>query len=250
MSPHAVNSLVTDLVQMAQAMEKVPQLEAELANANHAIALLEADKQSLWDDLEQSKQYNATLEQKVHDLEVAKDVAETMFLEADERTSRALDFIKTSFGSAGALIQSLEPVRVEVTSAAPSSAYASDGTISPGESASPLPTSSEPIQSIETTGSIDYAQGQSEPGPTAAHSTESLSTSAHSTAESMPSVDTEGTEYHHAEPSWATPSPQPDTKPQPYAGKTYSQAYKDPNWSWPSYEKWIDNGGTQENWSR
>lgn len=109
MSPHAANSLVHDLVQMAQAMEQLPIVQAELAEWQRMASSRTDEIIRLNADLAQSRTYAATLEQRVHDLEVARDDAELSFLEADERTSRALDFVKALFGNAGALIQALEP---------------------------------------------------------------------------------------------------------------------------------------------
>lgn len=108
MSPHNVNNFVSDLVEMAKAMERVPLLERELADARHVLDEMGKQADGLRSDIDQAKAYASTLEQKVHDLEVAKDQAETMFLEADDRFNRTLDFVKTAFGSAGALIQAVE----------------------------------------------------------------------------------------------------------------------------------------------
>jgi hypothetical protein len=112
MSPH-VNNFVTDLVTMAKAMEELPQVQHELEVANGRIATLNESLLARDTDLEQARNYAASLEQKVRDTEVAKDQAETMFLEADERTSRAVDFIKATFANAGALLQALEPAKPE-----------------------------------------------------------------------------------------------------------------------------------------
>lgn len=113
MSPHAANSLVHDLVQMAQAMEQLPQVQAQLDRVNgdleHAFATIQRLELKLLDRANQIDTLNASLRA----AEVAKDAAETMFLEADERTQRALDFIKATFGNAGSLIQALEPPKPE-----------------------------------------------------------------------------------------------------------------------------------------
>lgn len=88
MTGHQINSLVGDLVAMAQAMERLPQVEAELATAKQHIDAFMLEKIQHSADLSQSRDYAASLEAKVHDLEVARDDAELRFLEADEKLSK------------------------------------------------------------------------------------------------------------------------------------------------------------------
>lgn len=112
MSPHAVNNFVSDLVQMAKAMEDLPIAEARIreleADKAHALDTVQSRELAIIDYKAEIDRLRTTL----HEVEVAKDAAETMFLEADDRTAKALDFIKTQFGSAGAIIQALEPPKV------------------------------------------------------------------------------------------------------------------------------------------
>lgn len=113
MTGHQINSLVGDLVAMAQAMERLPLVEAELSKAHADIETYANKAMSIALDLEQSKTYAATLEQKVRDTEAARDDAELRFLEAEDRTEKALAFVRTMFGNAGSLIQALEPPKPE-----------------------------------------------------------------------------------------------------------------------------------------
>lgn len=228
MTGHQINSLVGDLVAMAQAMERLPQVEAELANANHAIALLESDKQSLWDDLEQSKKYNASLEQKVHDAEVAKDAAETMFLEADDRTARALDFVKAQFGAAGSLIQALEPPRVEpvVEQTVREEIILSE--VKPIQTDSIGREIDPDWKQDKAETSLLLPQGQSEPDPTSVE---------HSNTDTLTEQSLTSDASQAPSPSWADPS---TPKPQPYDGIRYQD--------WPKYVSlldWIEGGGTE-----
>lgn len=108
MSP-TVNNFVHDLVAMAKAMEDLPQVQAELAETK---ARLDAALQAVQDRevtiltlKDNVQQYIA----KVRSTEAERDDAEMRFLESEDRTRSALDFIKTTFGSAGSLIQALEP---------------------------------------------------------------------------------------------------------------------------------------------
>lgn len=181
MSSHNVNNFVSDLVMMAQAMERVPQLEKEITRQENVIIDKDNIIAMIQLDLEQARSYSAKLEAKVHDLEVAKDQAETMFLEADDRFNRTLDFVKTAFGSAGALIQAVEPVKVE---------------------AKPEPIA--PIAHSEP----DTTQGQSEPDPTSSALPGVIATiepvTALDTAPLPPDLDTSWASP--AEPNASTPS--------------------------------------------
>ncbi len=109
MSPHAVNNFVQDLVEMAKAMEDLPKVQEELTATQACLneRSMQLEKRELH-ILELKAEIEAK-NQALRELEVAKDQAETMFLEADDRTARALEFVKTMFGSAGSLIQALEP---------------------------------------------------------------------------------------------------------------------------------------------
>lgn len=114
MSPN-VGNFVHDLVEMAKAMETLPQVQAQCDDFARQVDVLHQtveDRELRILDLKD--QINA-LNSRIHEAEVAKDAAETMFLEADDRTSRALAFVKATFGNAGALIQALEPPRPQPT---------------------------------------------------------------------------------------------------------------------------------------
>ena len=113
MSPQAVNSFVSDLVEMAKAMDQVPALEAEIARLKSVEA-----------DLIQAKDYAASLEQKLHNAEVAKDQAETMFLEADDKLHHTLDRLNQMGNIISTVKASLEPpqpepVKVEIEGTQP-----------------------------------------------------------------------------------------------------------------------------------
>jgi hypothetical protein len=113
MSPHAANSLVHDLVQMAQAMEQLPQVREELQQAQQRITLQADHVQNLELSIMNYKQEIERLHGSIRDLEVARDNAELNFLEAEDRTEKALAFVRTVFGNAGQLLQALEPVKPE-----------------------------------------------------------------------------------------------------------------------------------------
>jgi hypothetical protein len=79
-----VAGFASELVKMAQAMERVPQLEQEIrtlrAENDHNLTELER----LRHDLNMAKLYTAELEQKRHDAEASRDDAELRFLECDD----------------------------------------------------------------------------------------------------------------------------------------------------------------------
>ena len=85
MTGHQINSLVGDLVAMAQAMERLPHVEAELYKANTAIEDYAKQVQRLELKLLDKATEIDKLHSDIRALEVAKDSAETMFLEADDR---------------------------------------------------------------------------------------------------------------------------------------------------------------------
>lgn len=230
MTGHQINSLVGDLVAMAQAMERLPQVEAECRMRDETITAMRKNLEELDADLEQARSYAASLEQKVRDAEVAKDQAETMFLEADERTSRALDFIKATFGNAGSLIQALEPVK-EVP--VPLEHTLSSGHMEAGSSGQSMAgsTALNEISHFEA-----GVQGQSEaPLPDVPLTTD------HSAPLPVPSADA----AHGSNDSWAGPA-STDTPPAPkppFSGVNYIDVK-----GWHSREDWLAGGGTNESY--
>jgi hypothetical protein len=218
MSPHTVNNFVSDLVDMAKAVEELPRVRLELERANDLLKDRQSYIDAISEDLTQFRSYAASLEQKVRDAEVAKDQAETMFLEADERTSRAMDFIKTSFGSAGALIQALEPVK-----AMP---------VEQGESASPLAPIPNPSQY--------FSGGPSDHGES--HSGESVGVG----------------QAPNSSPAQGQSEPNPAPSAADALGaKPYAQRYEGLRWSeanpksdhFIGFSEWLEGGGTEASWS-
>ena len=79
-----VTNFAASLVEMAKAMERVPELEASLQIADDTIHNIQLQRIDLEVSLEASRRYAASLEQRCHDLEVSRDAAELRFLEADD----------------------------------------------------------------------------------------------------------------------------------------------------------------------
>ncbi len=229
MTGHQINSLVGDLVAMAQAMERLPQVESELASTNTQLEHERRMYESLKTDLEQSRSYAATLEQKVRDAEVAKDAAETMFLEADERTLKLERSFQTALEAMDAtdkLIQGFKPQPEPIPEPAPAYSYFDHevatqaneircATLPMGEGQSVV----DPTvvgQSTDAGISIDPSQGQSESNPIPANT-------------SAP----ESGGLNVAEPS----------EPGPYHNRRYIDTP-----GWVSREDWLAGGGTNEDY--
>jgi hypothetical protein len=98
---------------MAQAMEQLPQVREELRDTqdrlNAALATVQRLELKLMDRAADIDTLNLT----IRNLEVSRDDAELRFLEAEDRTEKALAFVRSTFGNAGQLLQALEPVKAE-----------------------------------------------------------------------------------------------------------------------------------------
>jgi hypothetical protein len=108
MSPN-VGNFVHDLVEMAKAMEELPHVQAALTESEREANRLAQSVQAREESILRLKAEIDALHAKVRSTEAERDDAELRFLESDERTHKALEFIKSGFGAAGSLIQALEP---------------------------------------------------------------------------------------------------------------------------------------------
>jgi len=196
MSPH-VGNFVADLVEMAKATETLPIIQAELDAAKADNESLHKAVQAREEAIARYKAEIDALHAKVRDTEAQRDDAELRFHEGQDRTRSALDFIKSTFGSAGSLIQALEPpAPVEPVKEEPVQAE------QPNWANDPMPNTSE----------ADAPQGQSEPLPPTAMSETTQSQAAPSTTvESGVNASTEG-----------TAAPQPDPTASSMDGGTHS----------------------------
>src|SRR5216684_3385345 len=106
-------SFVHDLVAMATAADKVPQLEARIAEleeikAGYETGFVEKEKQ-LIDHLNAHDETKARL----HNAEVARDDAERLFLEADDAKLAAVRAMRIVIGEAEAFIKAVTPVETK-----------------------------------------------------------------------------------------------------------------------------------------
>lgn len=235
MSPN-VGNFVHDLVEMAKAMELLPQVQLDLQNAN-----VEADRlrSAVMERENRIVDLNAEIEAlhaEVRDAEGRADKAETMFLEADDRTIAALSFIKAQFGAAGALIQALEPPKPVVVE--PASAVSETVTVEGSEQVQAEPVSMEealadPSKRHDMFPEAVYYEkhepqsGQSESLPPA----QSMEVQSAPTAE--PSRQGSATEL--------TPTTGLETIAKPFEGKFYYDLLV-----YVSLSDWIAGGGTEQ----
>ena len=167
MSP-TVNNFVHDLVAMAKAMEDLPVVTQQLEDTQADLELSRQKVQSREVHILNLKQELEAAQATIRSLEVARDDAELRFLEADDRTMRAVEFIKAQFGAAGSLIQALEPPKPmpepvpEVVHSISEVQSAVDPT--PSDVASP-PTQTDSAQTVDYGTSGSAAQMGSVPQP-------------------------------------------------------------------------------------
>jgi hypothetical protein len=215
MTGHQINSLVGDLVAMAQAMERLPQVEGRVRDLEATLMAAMNENASVHGDLEQSRSYAASLEQKVHDAEVARDDAELRFLELDEQAGKAVHSLADIMDIANELRTKLDTVGVKQ----PEPIISEVKPIAADPTSAPFPSVTTPTALAP----IDHPQGQSEADPIHGASQEPQEHPANTIS---------------VEPS-ATQSPTP-TPPQPYAGKRYIYV---PDFI--SRQDWLDGGGNE-----
>lgn len=226
MTSSNVNNFVTDLVEMAKAMDELPKVQADLSKAtDHAINLFN-EITSLRADLEQSRTYAATLEQRVRTVEAERDDAEIRFLELDEKANKISAVLDTIASSAMGAFDQLSPPKpqpepvVEAQSQGSSEAFPLSA---PTTSFEDLSKSSAALQ-------LSTSQDQSEVNPPAQPSASTSDTpndagQAHATTTDVGSTGGEGS----------------GAKSGLYTGKHY---FDHP--VYVSYWDWISGGGTEE----
>jgi hypothetical protein len=114
-----VTNFAASLVEMAKAMERVPELERQLANEIDLSTKELLRNSDLQVSLEASRRYAASLEQRCHDLEVSRDAAELRFLEADDVVSTIKSVLRRTMEDADSALKAIEPVVEPVAVAEP-----------------------------------------------------------------------------------------------------------------------------------
>lgn len=246
-----VDNFVGSLVEMAKAYERMPAVEAELRKTQDYAGTLADTVAAREETILRLKAEIEALHAKQRELEVSRDDAQFHALEADDRTQRALDFIKATFGNAGALIQALEPPKAEPTvanvpvQAVPEASAAPEGVTNPDET-SPKPYLEQTSEGVPFR-SIYDPNTATQPAPeVAAQPGEPASDAITPTAET-PKVSATDTANQEASAIGDPPTVDPSQKPTgPYTGRTYSSVVASGHW--PTRDQWEAGGGTVDNW--
>lgn len=282
MSPHAANSLVHDLVEMAKAMETLPQVQAELEAARHDLDVSKQAIERLELKLIDKAAEITNLHSKVNSAEAGRDEAERMFLETDDKLFAFRRLVSAFSTDAASLLRAQEPqpdpvpATPEITDTIETNPVlpAEEDTSTQGQSeadptpapASPITTGTEPVESASEvsvpsdptpamesssgSGSSDSAQHE-DTGPFGVSSIQSDAKKApHSVDPTAPS------------PAGDTPSPasapidavatvadapegMADKFDGPYTGRKWSEVSPRVY----SYDVWVCGGGTSENFN-
>jgi hypothetical protein len=246
MSPHAASSLITDLVEMAKSHEELPAIRIQLLEAKgENEALLDIIRNLELKAIDRNSEIDR-LHSTIRSLEVARDDAELRFLEADDRTEKALAFVRTTFGNAGSLIQALDPKPITSSEPEPKPVWHGDlpkdiaGAAVRVEPEVSVPVDPTKNAAVDTQSlNVDHLQpnatiqteGQSEPGPTAVGSMQVASTTEQSNAESE-LVGSQGSVAYT------------DAPIGPYSGKRYYD-----HQFYVSLVGWLAGGGTEESYN-
>lgn len=264
MSPN-VGNFVSDLVEMAKATEQLPRVQEELDRANTQVEELAKALQSRELHIIDLKNQIDDLNAKLRAMEVSRDDAEYRFLEADDRTDKALAFVRMVQENAGSLLAALTPPKPEPEAGNVDQSHSTQALSGSSTSALPEPSTSgglsgdqSEMQSTQT--------GQSEVPPISVTTPGNTETPAVSPAPDQASA---------SSPSWAEPETPPtpfalssSSDPSPIAGEvagtsadasstttsTSDKPYIGKKWSevvprvWAK-EEWIAGGGTEESWA-
>ena len=266
MSPN-VGNFVHDLAEMAKATERLPQLQAELDYSNAQVEAYAKQVQRLEMRLMDASNELTEAHRATHKAEEDRDEATRAFLEADDRTEKALRLVKGFMGEAGSFLQALEPPKPEPIA---------ELKVEASEDESPLPASATAgPASAETASHTGHAGVGSEPiaistevsvpsDPTPATESSFGSGSSdwtdkykqHEQAQEVPASDPTA-------PSWAGPTPSLASAPTD-AADTVADAFESANaryapylgkkWSEVTprvynYGDWERGGGTAENFN-
>jgi hypothetical protein len=238
MSPHTVNNFVSDLVLMAQAVEKLPQVEAELEASRSDNAKANEYIMSLKADLEQARTYAATLEQKVRETEASRDDAELRFLELDEKAHKILGDLASVITLAKAAELELSPPKPEPM---------------PEPNIEPIPLPDQSASNPTSIGStvesnaapVDTNQSTAAPTEPGVYTAEPVEVPK---SDVNPFVAASGTD---ASTAGAVPtesaSPQQTTEPSPNSTRFASKLYYDhPHFL--TREEWLAGGGSEHSY--
>ncbi len=267
---HTMSNFFHEFAAAAQAMEELPKVRDDLAQANNLIAQLRDTIQRLELQAIDRRTEMETLHSRIRSLEVERDEAQFQALEEQDRTSAFKRFVEGIFGQAGNLLQAATPVPAPEPAVAPTpQPVATPDTASVPEPVNEIyadpPKDDRPFYveardeglSPPVADTSHYAEvpgaGQSEVGePNATTSIGSTpmeeaglttnaadATTSHSSGVSVPTDPTPATETSSENASNASGSS--PARPDPlYVGKLYKD--------YPAYvplHEWLAGGGTE-----
>ncbi len=273
MSPNTPNDFIGSLVEMAEAYRELPKVQEALKIANDACAIYAKHVSDREESILKLKAEAEALNSRIRSLEVERDDAQFHALEADDRTQRALDFIKATFGNAGTLIQALEPPRatpaqsVDAPSAVTMPVNEPEPTIAPSTEKSAEIMADYGRRHAEPEGlHTTQPQGQSEPFPSSPEQSSASApvesgigiepspapevAPAHPTANATEDASTHPSASSSTDAATKTePSSTQPRQPGKYEGLTYSAAHQHYglDFKWPSKDEWLSDGGTLDN---
>src|SRR5229473_478384 len=106
-------SFVHDLVAMATAADKVPQLEEQISELRKALDAQTASNWELEAKIIDHTNAHSETKARLHNAEVARDDAERLFLEADDAKLAAVRAMRVVIGEAEAFVKAMTPVEAK-----------------------------------------------------------------------------------------------------------------------------------------
>ncbi len=106
-------SFVHDLVAMATAADKVPQLEEQISELRKALDAQTASNWELEAKIIDHTNAHSETKARLHNAEVARDDAEMRFLEADDAKLAAVRAMRVVIGEAEAFVKAMTPVEAK-----------------------------------------------------------------------------------------------------------------------------------------
>jgi hypothetical protein len=240
MTSEKMNTFTSELVQMAMAVEKLPQVEAELDKQLREVDRLRSANLALEDSNQILRDHISELNSKIAEVTKERDDAGFRVLEAEDKASRVLDLARTLSSGLGQVIAELEPPKPVtdpiLDTIDPGYAESFDKPSTSGERvADPTTTHHQEPSSVnvggQTTGDPS-TQGQSEPG---------FTTHVISMEATPPSADTASVTSEPVPSDSAAPTPD-----KPFAGKRWSEVPRDQK-AW-NREEWFAGGGDELGW--
>jgi chromosome segregation ATPase len=212
MSPHAANSLVADLVEMAKAHERLPEVMEELATLRQQLDDNSTTIQRLEGKLLDRANEINDLRSQLRSVEVARDDAEYRFLESDEKVGQ----IAKAFKAALSAVVDTEKLIEDVTK-------------------KPEPLIEQPIEQTliqpEVQSTDEQPVGQSESHPTVSEPQSETGSNVQSISVSISENASQPLMTEHSS----------ESERGPYSNLDYQDI--------PRYiplTEWLDGGGTEE----